>query len=79
VHEHNRRLGCVYPVMEQSTLFGAEAPQIMTAAVSDGTSGRGEQSEWIHHKMGGGPGGFDGQSRGHARHVERHKPRQRRG
>src|SRR5512133_3311229 len=41
VHKHNRRLGCVYPVMEQSALFGAEAPQIMTAAVSDGTSGRG--------------------------------------
>ena len=41
VDEHDRRLGRVYLVMEQSTLFGAEVRQIMTAAVSDGTSGRG--------------------------------------
>lgn len=79
VHEHDRRLGCVYPIMEQSTLFGAEAAQIMTAPGSDGPSGRGEQSERIHHQMSGGPGGFDGESRRHPRHVQRHKPRQRRG
>jgi len=76
MHQHDRRLGRVDPVMEESTLFRAEAIQIVALASTYGTSGRRQQSERIHHQMSGGPGGFNGQSRCHPRQVRCYEARQ---
>src|SRR5215213_9805704 len=78
VHQHYRRLRSVYAVVKKAALFRAKATQIMSAAPCD-SSGLGHKPQRIHQHVRGCPGGLDGESGRHARHIECHETREARG